>query len=114
VHEYGVTKRIVNIAVDAAVKQGAAKISRINLVIGEQSGFVGDSIQMYFNMLSKGTLAEGAELAIKYVKPRLICPHCGASFEKQPQSFDCPKCAAQGEPSPIGKEFYVDSIEVVE
>ncbi len=111
-HEYGVTQQIIKIAVDAAAKQHAKKISRVNLVVGEMSGFIGDSIQMYFEMLAKGTPAEGAELSITYIKPQLKCDKCGITFFKKPYSFDCPKCDGQGEPSPIGKEFYVDSIEV--
>ena len=99
-HEYGVTQKIVNIAMDAAAKQGAAKISRINLVIGEQSGFVGDSIQMYFNMLAKGTIAEGAELAIKYVKPRLISPSAAQVLRKSLTPLTAPNAPPKANPPP--------------
>ena len=27
-------------------------------------------------------------------------------------TFDCPKCGGQGEPTDIGKEFYIESIEI--
>ena len=112
-HEYGVTQQIIKVALDAAAKQNAPKIAKVNLVVGEMSGFIGDSIQLYFDILSKNTPAEGAELSIVYIKPQLKCNKCATTFVKKPYSFDCPACDGQGEPSPIGKEFYVDSIEVI-
>ena len=33
-------------------------------------------------------------------------------FEKKLLSFDCPKCGGQGGPTDIGKEFYIESIEI--
>ena len=33
-------------------------------------------------------------------------------FEKKLLSFDCPKCGCQGGPTDIGKEFYIESIEI--
>ena len=50
-HEYPITQQIVKIAEEHAKEQGASAVSKVCLVVGEQSGFVGDSIQMYFCLL---------------------------------------------------------------
>ena len=36
-------------------KGGARKVKRINLVLGELSGVVGDCVQFYFGLMSKDT-----------------------------------------------------------
>ena len=60
----------------------------------------------------EGTLCEKAEVAIEHIKPKLKCSECGELFEKKLLSFDCPKCGGQGGPTDIGKEFYIESIEI--
>ncbi len=111
-HEYPVTEQIVKIASEEAKKSNARKVTRIDLVVGEYSGFVGDSIQMYFDIIAQGTLCEGAVLEIENVKAQWWCPHCKKFFIRKPLSFACPDCGQDGEPSDKGKEFYIRSIEV--
>ena len=110
-HEYPVTVRIVEIASETAEKNNG-RVRRIDLVVGEDSGFIGDSIQMYFDVMQEGTLCEGATVEIKRIKPKLKCPACGELFERKPMSFACPVCGTDGGPTDIGKEFYIESIEV--
>ena len=112
-HELPITEQIIKIAEEHGQKARASKIERIRLVVGERSGYISESIQMYFDMISKGTLCEGAVLEIEAVKPKLKCPSCGILFERLPMRFDCPACGTDGEPTDIGREFYIDSIEVM-
>ena len=111
-HEYPITQQIIKIAENHCREAGANKVSAVNLVVGDYSGFIGDSIQMYFDIISEGTPCESAKLKIKRVKPKLKCPACGEFFERAPMSFACPKCGVDGEPTEIGKEFYIEEIEV--
>lgn len=67
---------------------------------------------MYFDIISKGTMVDGATIEIEHIKPKLKCTRCGELFERKPFSFECPVCKGQGEPSEVGKEFYIDTIEV--
>jgi hydrogenase nickel incorporation protein HypA/HybF len=113
-HEYPITQQIVKLAVESAVENKATGIARISLVVGEMTGFVGDSIKMYFDAIAKGTLAEGAEIDIRYVKSKLKCTKCGEYFERQKFSFQCPCCEGQGIPTEVGKEFYIEEIEIEE
>ena len=107
-----VTEQIIKIVTEHGQKARASKIERIRLVVGERSGYICESIQMYFDIISKGTLCEGAMLEIETVKPKLKCPSCGVLFERRPMRFDCPGCGTDGEPTDIGREFYIDSIEI--
>ena len=111
-HEYPVTLEIIRLAANAARDHGADSVKRISLVIGDMSGYVGDSVQMYFEEISKGTACEGCALNITRVEPRLRCASCGELFKRKPFSFACPHCGGDGQPTGIGTEFYIDSIEV--
>lgn len=111
-HEYPITEQIIKICEDHCRQAKANKVTKVNLVIGDYSGYVGDSVQMYFDIISQGTLCDGALVEIQHIKPKLRCSECGELFYKKPLSFECPHCGGEGGPTDIGKEFYIESIEV--
>lgn len=111
-HEYAVTKSFVDIVIKEAEKHSAGKVSRITLVIGELSSIIDDSVRLYFDLIAEGTITEGAELVFKRVKAEFFCKNCQLNFEKPSKGFDCPKCGNLGVPTDVGKEFYVESIEI--
>lgn len=111
-HELPITEKIVDIATRHATEANAERVAKIRLVVGDYSGFIGESIQMYFDIISAGTVCDGATIEIERVKPQLRCNTCERHFERTPLSFTCPHCGGEGRPSEIGKEFYIDSIEV--
>lgn len=110
-HEYHEAIHIIEHAVDEAKAKGLKKVTKINLVIGESSGFSGDSIAMHFEDAAAGTICEGAEISVRPVKTMLRCPNCHELFVRKPFHFECPHCGTEGEPSEIGKEMAIDSVE---
>ena len=112
-HELAVTRSILDIALRHASRVGARRIVAINLVIGELTGSVDDSIQFYFDFLSKDTLSQGAQLNLQRIPARARCHACSAEYTP-PDSrlWTCPGCGALGGEVIAGKEFYVASIEV--
>jgi len=108
VHEYGITQSIIETAERYA---DGKPVNKIVLVIGESSDVVGECIRLYFDIIAENTICEGAAVEIETVKPMLKCNTCGALFERKPFSFECP-CGGEGEPTEIGREFYIKHIEV--
>jgi hydrogenase nickel incorporation protein HypA/HybF len=112
-HELAVTESIMDIAMRHAEKAGAHRILAINLVIGDLTGFVDDSIQFYFDFLSKDTIAQSAQLNIERVPARVRCHVCGAKYvPPDSRLWTCPECKALGGEVIGGKEFSVTSIEI--
>lgn len=111
-HELSVTEQILAIAVQHAAQAGASRILRVDLVIGEMTGFVNDSIQLCFEALSDGTIAAGAELGFTRIPVRVRCRECGTEFEPEEMDWLCPGCGAFGGEVIAGRELYVDSIEM--
>lgn len=111
-HELAVTESIVEIATRHAAQAGASRVLAINLVIGELSSIVDDSVQFYFDYLSEGTSAEGARLVFSRLDVALMCQACGHRWEPTGADWRCPVCGAARAQAVQGREFYVESIEV--
>lgn len=111
-HEASVTEALVKLALEAAAKEGAKKVTALNLVVGEATGYMRESLEFYFGIFAKGSILEGAALNMSYVKPKLKCPACGLVFERQRFSFECPACGAQGLMTGFGNEFYIDTMDI--
>ncbi len=111
-HEYPITEQIIKIVSKHCMEANAEKVTKVTLVIGDYSGYVGDSVQMYFDIIGEGTVCQGADVEIIHIKPKLKCEKCGEIFDKPIMSFACPKCDGLGGPTDIGKEFYIKDIEV--
>ncbi len=111
-HELAVTQSMVDLVLDEAKKGGAAKVKKINLVLGELSGVVGDCVQFYFGLMSKDTIAEGATVSFNTVATQAKCRQCAKVFEVKESSWVCPECHSVSVELVAGNELFVESIEV--
>jgi len=111
-HELGVTESIVNIALDKAKEAQASKIVKINIVVGELSGFVPDCIEFYFDFVSKNSIAEGAKLHFELAPAEFRCRTCSTIFHPHDTTWTCPECQSQSVEMTGGRELYVENMEV--
>lgn len=112
-HELSITQSVLDIVLRHAQQSSARRILGINLVIGELTGFVDDSIQFYFDFMSKDTLAQGAELNFERIPAQVRCHICGAEYvPPDSRLWACPECEALGGEIISGREFSVASIEI--
>ena len=111
-HEYALTKQMVNIVNRTAVVQNAKRVITVRLVLGESSGIIPESVQTYFDMIARGTPAEGAVLQVRLIRAQMFCPACKRNFFRPRFSFACPDCGTLGQPTEIGNECYVEGVEL--
>lgn len=111
-HELGVTQSILKIVLHHAQQAGAVRVNEINLVIGELSSIVDDSVQFYWDLISEGTIAHGATLRFARVPARLRCQDCGHEFGLNRQDYTCPACGSSRAVVAGGEEFFIDSIDI--
>ena len=109
-HEVKAVQDMLSLVLDEAAKQGAASITRISIKSGEWSTMEPDCVRTCFDMAAKGTIAEGAEVAIESVPVRFKCSECGTPYS--PAKARCPACSCTKGELISGREFYVESIEV--
>ncbi len=111
-HELSITQSILDISLRAAEARHAARIRVIRLKIGAFSGVVPDCVQMYLDVLAKGTVAEGAKIEAETVPLKVRCNACGREAEIDRRHIACPHCGSVDLHRLSGRELLVDSLEV--
>jgi len=111
-HELSVTQSVLDIALAHAERAGAKRVLLIDLVIGDLASILDDSVQFYWEMIAKGTPAEGAKLRFTRLPLELRCTDCGCIFSPDADSFGCPACQSSRVRVHQGEELRVESIEV--
>ena len=111
-HELAITQSILKIALDAAAGQHARRIRAIRLTLGPFSGVVPDCVQMYLDVLAKGTIAEGAKIEARTLPLRVQCRACGQISEIDRGTSPARRAAVRTCTGFSGREFLVESLEV--
>lgn len=111
-HEVTVTENILEITLRHAEEVHATRVTDIFLVIGDLSTIIDDSVQFYWDIISEGTMAEGATLHFERVRAKLRCLNCEEVYEAEDQMSPCPKCGSVLISVEAGEEFYLASIDV--
>lgn len=111
-HELAVTQSILKIALDHAEKANAKRVADLNIVIGELATMVDDSIQFYWEIIAKDTIAENAVLHFRRVPAELECLSCAEKYHPADGDLACPECGSLRVKVIAGEEFLLESIDV--
>jgi hydrogenase nickel incorporation protein HypA/HybF len=111
-HELYATQAILTKALEKASEQDAKKITNIYIVVGEISTYSDDSVQFYWDEISKETIAEGAVLHFRHVDAELQCMNCGTKYHPPEGEIVCPNCGSSGARIWSGEEFYMEALDV--
>lgn len=103
---------MLDLVLEEAKQANAARVGRINLVVGEMSGVVDRCVEFYFEFLSQDTIARGATLSFRKVPTQARCRSCREVFTPKEFDWSCPKCRERQAELIAGKELYLESIEV--
>lgn len=111
-HELAVTESILNISLRHAEEAGAQRITGVNLVIGQFASIVDNSVQFYWDIMTKNTIAQGSLLHFERIPGEMTCSTCGHVFCPSDKTFECPACSSSYVNITKGEEFLIDSIDV--
>ncbi len=112
-HELRITESLLEITLKHAEAAGAKKVKQLNLVIGQMSSVVDESVQFYWDFVAKDTIAANAVLHFERIPAKFRCHDCQAEFGLNGQpDFLCPQCRSVRVQVIGGEEFRLDSIEV--
>lgn len=110
-HELSLSQAIV----DTALRHADGRpVKSVQMRIGAMRQVVPESLSFYFGIVTRETLAEGAELEVEYLPALLRCGGCGAEWEPLLPAFRCPSCAGAAVETLSGTEFEIESIVVEE
>jgi hydrogenase nickel incorporation protein HypA/HybF len=111
-HEVGIMTEAVRMAVETAQARKAARVHRLRLRVGTMSGAVPDALTFAFDVVCRGTMAEGATLEIETVPAACWCAACAAEFESADFLGECPRCGALSAELRRGRELELAAVEV--
>ncbi len=111
-HELYATQAILNKALEKAAEQDARKITNVYIVVGEISTYSDDSVQFYWDEISKGTIAESAALHFRRVDAELQCMNCATKYHPPEGEIVCPNCGSTGARIWSGEEFYMEALDI--
>jgi hydrogenase nickel incorporation protein HypA/HybF len=113
-HELPVTKSILGIVLRHAEAQEVSRVVAIDLAIGALSDLEAEWLQSYFDHLSKGTPAQGAELRVHRSPLTFLCGPCSREFTSNREELDtacCPLCGSRESSIVGGTGYTVESME---
>nr|MBN1229470.1 hydrogenase maturation nickel metallochaperone HypA [Anaerolineae bacterium] len=111
-HELGITDQLLTLTLRHAEEAGAKRVTRLNLVIGEFSSVVDESIKFYWDMLAKDTIAAEAKLCFERVPGLLECGNCRHRYTLAELEVVCPVCGMAQSRVVDGDQFRLASIEI--
>jgi hydrogenase nickel incorporation protein HypA/HybF len=111
-HELGITEQLLTLALRHAEAAGATRVEALNLVIGEFASVVDESLQFYWDFISKDTIAENAVLHFKRVPGMFQCADCEHRFGMSDFEGRCPHCGGSHTAIIDGTQFSLESIEI--
>jgi hydrogenase nickel incorporation protein HypA/HybF len=101
--------------VNTVVKHAAGRrVSVVSLRVGQLRQVVPETLELYFELVARDTVCEGAKLELEPVEARLCCSSCRHGWTIEIPAFRCPACGGADVSAISGEELEVQSIEVEE
>ena len=80
--------------------------------VGEISTYSDNSVQFYWDEISKGPSQKAPELHFRHVPAELQCMSCSTKYHPGSDEIICPNCGSTGARIWSGEEFYVEALDV--
>jgi hydrogenase nickel incorporation protein HypA/HybF len=111
-HEVGLMQRTLEIALEHAARHRAQRICRMTLRVGAISGVMPEALSFAFDVITLGTIAEGASLELESVSVVCFCPACEQEFAPPDLFYECPRCHRLSAEVRQGQELELAHVEV--
>jgi len=111
-HEFSIATSLLEIISQEASAYGGAMVKAVTLRIGTLSGVVPEALEFAFQVLSEGTVAEGARLVIERIALRIVCNACGTVSMPADPFIICPLCGSADVEIKEGRELNIESMEI--
>lgn len=112
-HEMSLCEGIRTVIEDQARQHAVGKVKRVRLEIGRFSGVEKPALEFAFDVVMRGSVAEGAHLEMIDLPGRAMCYDCIKEVEIAERLDPCPDCGG-GKLMPVGgDELRIKDLEVV-
>ncbi len=111
-HELSVTEALLALTIQHAQAAQAERVSGVYVVIGQLSSVVDESVQFYWDLISAGTLAAGAQLHFRRVPAAFRCADCRHEYAPAAETLACPACGSVRVSLIAGEELNLEALDI--
>jgi len=111
-HEMSLAQGLVGLAEERAEADGFARVTKVFLRIGPLAHVDPRALEFAFDVVSKGTVAAGAELVMEHSEAKAYCVPCGLTIAVDSRTAACPHCGGHEWLLQKGEELRVLEMEV--
>lgn len=112
-HEMALAEGVLNVIEDSARTQGFTRVKTVWLEIGRLAAVEPEALRFSFDVVKRGTIAEGAVIEIVDVPGRAWCMKCGDTVAIDERGAACPACGSYQLQVSGGEDMRVSELEVV-
>ena len=111
-HEMALCESVLQIVEEQARTGGFSRVLTVRLELGALACVEPEAMRFNFEVVSQGTVAEGAALQIDRVPARAWCSECCQEVPVERMFAPCPRCGADLLAAMGGDEMRVKELEV--
>jgi len=111
-HEMSLAMSILKIVEDAARPHQAARVTTVRLEIGALSAVEPEALRFCFDAVTRGSLADGAQLQIDQTPGGGWCLACSRQVAMAALTDACPLCGSYQIQAQTGTEMRVKDFEI--
>jgi hydrogenase nickel incorporation protein HypA/HybF len=112
-HELSIATSLIEQVLEYAESGGLATVESVELEVGALMLIVPDALDLAFQAVCSGTLAEGAELKLMEVTARARCRDCGHEYAAAMHRYTCPECGQANAQIIAGQDIILKSMSGV-
>jgi len=112
-HEMALCESLLDSLRDAARVHGFARVTRVRLAVGRFAGVEPEALRFGFDVVMRGSLADGAELVVLDEPGTAWCFDCAATVDLADRLAPCPGCGGGRLRPNGGIEMRIKDLEVV-
>ncbi|MCR8723109.1 hydrogenase maturation nickel metallochaperone HypA [Frigidibacter sp. ROC022] len=111
-HEMSICEGIRGVIEDQVRAHEVTRVTRVRLELGRFAGVEKDALHFAFDVVMRGSVAEGAELVTIDLPGRALCYDCGVEVEIDHRLDPCPDCGGGKLLPQGGDEMRIKDLEV--
>jgi hydrogenase nickel incorporation protein HypA/HybF len=111
-HEMALCESLLQAIEESALTNRFTRVRRVRLEIGRFAGVEVEALRFGFDVVMRGSLAEGAELVVLDVPGRAWCFDCNDTVEIDDRFAPCPRCGGDRLRPSGGTDLTIKDLEV--
>ncbi|MEO0617200.1 MAG: hydrogenase maturation nickel metallochaperone HypA [Pseudomonadota bacterium] len=111
-HELSLCEGVLQLIEANAARSGFTRVRGVQLEIGELAGVDTEALRFSFDVVTRGTMADAASLAISPVPGQAWCMACSNTVHVSRRVDPCPDCGSHQLQVNGGDDMVLKSLEV--